>query len=344
MTETRPARPPSLLVTCLYLGGVFVVQLITALVLVGDLSTAEGQQRVDRQIGWFEGGGTSFAEAQSIYQAILTVLAVLAGMGVVFAVYAARGHHVSRVMLTVLAVVMLVAAVAGLLGDGFFVVTLGIVGVVFAAQLWTVVVRSWFRQLAGKPPLALPATPAKPVAPVPAAVTPHPVVPPPPPPSAFGPGHPGVPFGGPTTEPLPRSVSIATWTTLIGSIVAAGLAAMFLLSTLVIGDYDKAIAQGGAVADLVRGSEDEFNDAIRLLRVVCGITIALSAGGVVAAVRVLRTRRSGDVMLFVMAAVTVIFALAIAPSFPFGLPWGAAAIVVIFQLRTPEARAWFART
>ncbi|MCW2771555.1 MAG: hypothetical protein JWR27_2988 [Aeromicrobium sp.] len=343
MTDTRPSRPQALTAACLYLGAIFAVQLVTVLVLVSDLSTAEGQKRVATQLDWFGGDGRSFGEAQTIYQVVLTVVAVLAATGVVCAIHAAKGHHPSRVILTLLSAFFLTVSVSGLLGPGFFVAMIGFLAVFFAAQLWTPVVRSWFRVLAGKAPL--PSRPAKVRAPtpVPAGVqlNPQPGQQPAPPPMSQG----YQPYAHPPRrEPLPRPVSIAVWTTLIGSIAAMGLSAMFLLSMLVIGDYDSFMAQGGPGADMIRGREADFNAALHLVRVICAISLVLGAGGLFAATRVLVTRRSGDVVLFVMSVVTIIFTVVIALGFPFGLPWTAAAIVVLVQLRKPEARRWFVRT
>ncbi|MCW2825808.1 MAG: hypothetical protein JWQ91_2725 [Aeromicrobium sp.] len=348
MTDTRPPRPQALTAACLYLGAIFTVQLVTVLVLVSDLSTAEGQKRVETQLDWFGGGGRSFGDAQTIYQVVLTVVAVLAATGIVCAVHAAKGHHPSRVILTVLAAFFLAVSVSGLLGPGFFVAMLGFLAVFFAAQLWTPVVRSWFRVLAGKAPL-----PAKAVASTPVPVGaptggqsggemyPQPGQQPAPPP--MPPGY--QPYvHTPGREPLPRAVGVAVWTTLIGSIVAMGLSAMFLLSMLVIGDYDSFMAQGGPGADMIRGREADFNEALHLVRVICAIALVLGVGGLFAAIRVLVTRRSGDVVLFVMSVVTIIFTVVIALGFPFGLPWTAAAIVVLVHLRKPESRRWFVKT
>jgi hypothetical protein len=343
---THP-RPQVLTAACLYLGGIFAVQLFTVLVLVSDLSTPEGQDRVSTQLGWF-GVGRSFGEAQTAYQVVLTVVAVLAGTGIVCAIHTAKGHHPSRVIVTVVAAVLLMVSVGGLLGPGFFTAALGFMGVFFSAQLWTTPARSWFRVLAGKPPLPTRAVPPA-QAPVPVgARQPHDQAPQHPYPP-LPPGFPHAyaqqpPTWAPSREPLPRSVRIATWTALIGSVAAMGLSAVFLLSSLVIGDYDGFMAQGGPGADMIRGREDEFNQALHLVRVICGISLVLGLGGVLAAARVLVTRRSGDVLLFVMSVVTIIFTVAIALSFPFGLPWTAAGIVAVIHLRRPEARRWFVKT
>lgn len=342
---THP-RPQVIAAACLYLGGIFAVQLVTVLVLVSDLSTPEGQDRASTQLDWFGAGGRSFGEAQTAYQVALTAVAVLAGTGIVCAIHTAKGHHPSRVIATVVAGLLLVASVSGLLGPGFFAAALGFMGVFFSAQLWTTPARSWFRVLAGKPPLPTKVVPVRPQVPV-GAAPPHdqaPQHPYPPLPPGFPHAYGQQPAHAPRREPLPQPVRVATWTALIGSVAAMGLSAVFLLSSLVIGDYDGFMAQGGPGADMIRGREDDFNQALHLVRVICGISLVLGLGGLLAAVRVLVTRRSGDVVLFVMSVVTIIFTVAIALSFPFGLPWTAAAVVALVHLRRPEARRWFVKT
>ncbi|MCW2829374.1 MAG: hypothetical protein JWP31_66 [Aeromicrobium sp.] len=362
MTERRPARPQILVAVCLYLGGLFAIQFVTNLILVVGLASPDGQESAKRQIGWFEGGGTSFAEATSIYRVILTALVVIAAAGVVFAVHAARGHHPSRVLLTVVAGVFLVAGVTGVAGDGYLAVIVGFVSVIFAAQLWSPVVRSYFREVAGKAPLPAPAVGSS-TDPFAAR---HGVdsgsqqsAAPPEPPTTYAPPvqdwppvpyqHPGYPPPAyayapakPPADQRPRAVNIAVWTALIGSLVVAALSSLMLLGVLLTDlDYQSVIAEGGPGADMVRGSQDEFETALRHIVVLSSVSIPLAVGGVVASALVLLRPRSGGVMLFVMTVVTLIFS---GLGFPLGLPWTAAAIVALVQLRKPEARAWFART
>lgn len=350
MTETRAGRPPALQVACLYLGGIFAIQLVRALVVVVGVSSPDGQDDVKRQIGWFRTDGASFADAVSIYRIVLTIVVILAASGVVFAVYAARGHHPSRILLTVLAVVFLGAGVGGLAGDDFFSGVLGFVGVVFAAQLWTPVVRSWFRVRAGKDPLPVKAPPAASVVPAadPFAQRPAPAVeqqagwpaaPPPPPP-----GHPQ-PYARPgvaVRQPLPKPVAIAAWTAMIGSIVVGGASAVVLLGLAVIGnDYEKVVSEGGMTSDLIRDSGIDYDTMYTASLAIFSVCLVLSIGGLVGASLVLARKAAGHVVLFVMTVVTLIVSVLF---FPVGLPWTAAAIVVLLQLRKPEAKSWFVRT
>ena len=313
MTETRPARPQQLSAACLYLGGIFSIQLIRVLVLVVGISSPDGQDDVRKQIGWFRTDGASFDDAVSIYRIVLGVLAVLAAAGVVFAIYATRGDHPSRVLLGVLAVVFLIVGLSGLTGEDFFAGVLGFVGVVFAVQLWTPAVRSWFRELAGKEPLAQATPPMAAEQPTPAG-----------------------------REPLPKPVSVAGWTALIGSIVVGGLSAMVLLGLVLIGnDYQKIVDQGGIGADMIRDSGMDYDTLYAASLAIFSVCLVLSAGGLIGASLVLARKRSGDVVLFVMSVVTVVVSVLF---FPVGLPWTAAAIVVLVQLRKPEAKRWFVRT
>src|SRR5690606_30131415 len=102
-----------LAVTCLYLGALFAIQFVKILLLTIGLGSPDGQEDLKRQIGWFEGGGTSFAEATSIYRIVLTATVIVAAAGVVFAIHAARGHHPSRVLLTVAAGIYLLVGLSG---------------------------------------------------------------------------------------------------------------------------------------------------------------------------------------------------------------------------------------
>lgn len=313
MSDAAVKRPPILTGACLYLGLLSAVMSIRAITVVSSWNAEDRASEVGTSLGLLRDAGMGADAAESVYKAFLTVLAVLGAAGVVFAVYTARGDRVSRIGMTVTIGIAGIATFLGALGTSFFLVMLGALAVVFGIRLWTGEIRTYFRTLAGHPPVL------KAPAPAPAAAT-----------QVQG------------REVLPRSVAIAVWTTLIGSVVAVTLSALALLMIGVSGlDYDAVIEQGGPGADMVRGSEGDFDTALRLLVTLCSIAVVLGVGGLVASIRVLRSRRSGDVLLFVMAVVTLIFSVV---GFPLGLPWTAAAIVAIVQLRRADSRAWFAKT
>lgn len=356
MTDTAVKRPPLLAGACFYLGMLAAIMAVRAVTVV---TSWNGDNRATDFAGTLTAlrdAGLSADGAETAYKTFLTVIAVLAATGVVFAVYTARGDRASRVGMTVVIGLSGFMSFAGLLGGTFFFAMVGALAVVFLARLWTGEIRTYFRTLAGHaPPAATPTSaPADPFADPfrhPAAsgsgpqtavqepVTQAPVQAPPAPPGYQQPWPQQFPPG---REPLPKAVSIAVWTTFVGSITAVGISAMMLLAIVGLGvDYDTVVAQGGPGVDMIRNSESDFDDALRYLVVISSISVVLGLGGLLAAIRVLVTRRSGDVLLFVMTVVTIVVSVI---AFPLGIPWMAAAIVVLVQLRRPESRRWFVKT
>lgn len=350
MTDSAVKRPPLLAGACFYLGMLAAIMAVRAVTVV---SSWNGDNRASEFTGTLDAlrdAGLGAAGAETAYKSFLTVIAVLAASGAVFAVYTARGDRASRVGMTVVIGISGVMSFAGLLGGTFFFAMVGALAVVFLARLWTGEIRTYFRTLAGQAPAVAPPTSAPvdpfadplrhPAASVagsqtavqePATQAPPVQVPPVP---TYGPP--------PGREPLPTSVSIAVWTTFIGSITAAGISAMMLIAIVGLGvDYDTVVAQGGPGVDMIRNSESDFDDALRYIVVISSIAVVLGVGGLLAAIRVLVTRRSGDVLLFVMTVVTIIVSVI---AFPLGIPWTVAAIVALVQLRRPEAKRWFVKT
>jgi cell division septation protein DedD len=343
MNDAPVKRPPVLAGACFYLGLLAAVISVRAITMVSTWNSENRADDVAPALRGLRDAGLSADGAVSSYRTFVTVVAVLAAAGVVFAIFTARGDRASRVGMTVAIGVAGLATFAGALGATFFMAMLGGVAMLFTARLWTGEIGTYFRTLAGHPPPAA-SSPASPASPTPAAApvqpsAPQPVVPQSaaqapasfPPPVA---GHPG---WAPRREPLPRPVSIAVWSTLIGSIVAAGLSAILLLIVLAGFDYDAVIEQGGPGADMI-GSESEFDTALRLLTALASISVVLGLAGVAASVRALVKRRAGGVPLFVLTVVTLIFSVI---GFPLGIPWVVLTIVALLQLRKPEARAWF---
>ena len=356
MTDSVVKRPPLLTGACVYLGSLAAIMAIRAVTVV---TTWNGDNRASDFATTLEAlrdAGMSADGAETFYTTTLTVLAVLAACGVVFAVFTARGDRASRVGMTVAIGITGFLSFTGLLGGGFLFAMIGALAVVFTIRLWTGEIRTYFRALAGHAPPTPPATPSgqtprpdpfadpsrHPAASAP--VTPSDAARAEVPTEQAPPGYqqawpPQAPRG---REPLPRSVSVAVWTALVGSITAAGFSAMMLLAIAVLGvDYEAVIAQGGPGADMIRGSESDFDTALQFIVVMSSIAVVLGVGGLVAAIRVLVTRRSGDVLLFVMTVVTLIFSVI---GFPLGLPWTVAAIVALVQLRRQATKQWFVKT
>lgn len=354
MNATSPRRPPLLTAACAYLGGLAAIQSIRAISLVSTWNGDNAAEKVSPYLEALRDSGLSQASAESAYKIFLTVLAVLAAAGVVFAVYTARGDRVSRIGLTVVMGVVGLFFFLGAVGGSFFDAVIGALAIAFTVRLWTGESRVWFRQLAGHAPAEAPSPAPRtdPFAVPPAQVEPpaqqpaqQPAMSPPQQPYAQQP-HPPAPQGywspQPAPETLPKPVSLAVWTAFIGSLTAGLPAVFMLLGFAIVGtDYDSWVAQGGVGADMIEGREDDLDSAIRWLLTFSSIAFIASAAGLFAAIRVLVTKRSGGVILFVMTVVTIVISVV---ALPFGLPWLLAAIFALVQLRRPEARQWFART
>ncbi|AWB93674.1 hypothetical protein [Aeromicrobium chenweiae] len=352
MTATAPRRPPLLTAACAYLGGIAAIQSIRAISLVSTWNAENGAEKVSPQLEALRDSGISQASAESGYKVFLTVLAVLAAAGVVFAIYTARGDRASRIGLTVVMGLVGLFFFLGATGGSFFDAVLGALAIAFTVRLWTGESKAWFRALAGGAPADATTTADRrpdPFSTPPQSPVEHPAAQPP------AAQHPAAqepvqqPYPGtqqywnpqPSSEKLPRSVGIAVWTTFVGSIVAGLGSALMLLTFVVAGtDYDSVIAQGGIGVDMIKGQESQFNTAVRFLIVMSSISLVASAAGLFASIRVLVTKRSGGVFLFVMTVVTIVISII---GFPIGLPWTVASVVALIQLRQPEAKQWFAQ-
>jgi hypothetical protein len=346
MTDTVPKRPPTLAGACIYLGALSAILSIRAATVVSTWNGDDRAAEFGLVLDAMRDAGLSQSDAESTYRVLLTVVAVLAACGAVFAIFTARGDRASRVGLTVAVGVSGLASFLGIIGGGFLISMLGALLVVFTVRLWTGEIRTYFRTLAGHaPPPPRPAAVAAAAAPDPFAGTSgpaaqQPIVPAAPPEWHRPPGYHQQPWH-PAREPLPKAVSVAVWTAFTGSIVAIGLSALMLLLILAGAlDYDAIMEQGGPSADMVSGSENDFDTALRLMTALASISVVIGIGGLLASIRVLLKRRAGGVPLFVMTVVALVVS---ALGFPLGLPWTAATIVVWIQLRRPEARAWFSR-
>lgn len=349
MTTTTPKRPPMLTATCMYLGLFALIQAISAVDLVTTWNGNKGAERVSTILKALREAGASAEGAESGYKIFLTVLAVLAAAGVVFAIYTARGDRASRVGLTIVMVLVGVSFFFGATGGSFFDILLGAMSVAFTTRLWRGEAKAWFRRLNGEEPEPAPvkvnAFAQVPPAPVPTQVE-EPVAAP----QSYQPvthqhpvySYPVAPVSGRT--PLPKSVSIATWTTFIGSVTVTLLSALALLVLGLVGvdDYQRLLRESSLGRSLLEDtSPAEFEQLFRTTLVIFGMCLVLSLGGLAASLLVLVKRRSGDVFLFVMAAVTVVASILM---IPMGIPFTVAAIAVLVQLRKPESRSWFVRT
>lgn len=336
MSDPAVKRPPILTGACLYLGLLSAVISVRAVSLVSSWNAESRADEVATYLTAMRDAGMGAESAESAYKVFATVVAVLGAMGVIFAIYTARGDRASRIGMTVTVGTAGLLTFLGALGTSFFLTMLGALALVFTIRLWTGQIRTYFRTLAGHPPpepkvaepapVAVSQTPAGGFAPPQHGAAPQYYAPPP-------------GYAPPRREPLPTPVAFAVWSTLIGSVVAVGLSALILLILLVGGvDYDVLMERGGPGTDMI-GSESDFDLALSFLTVISSVAIVLGLAGAAVSVLALVRRRSGGVPLFFLAVVTIVVS---GLAFPIGLPWTVLAIVVLFQLRRPESKAWFA--
>lgn len=339
MSETTVKRPPTLAGACVYLGALAAIIAIRAFTYVTTWNAENRVDEFDRVLDALRDGGLSQAGAETSYKIFLTVIAVLGACAVVFAIYTARGDRASRIGLSVTIGIIGLSSFLGLLGGGVFFAMVGALAVVFAGRLWTGEIRTYFRTLAGHaPPPPKPEPQPQPVS-VPAAAAVQSEAQPAAPSYGYAPPAPGYPVHRPHTNSLPKPVSIAVWTAFIGSVLVASVSGLGLLSLGLIGNEYEQVMRDSPLSDsFLESSGMTYDQLYRTSITVFGICLALAIGGLLASTLVLVKKRSGDVFLFVMAVVTIIASILF---IPVGLPWTAAAIVCLVQLRKPESRAWF---
>lgn len=334
MSETTVKRPPTLAGACVYLGALSAIIAIRAITLVSSWNADSRAEEFDRVLDVIRDLGASQAGAETGFKVFLTVVAVLAACGVVFAIYTARGDRPSRIGLSVTIGFVGLMSFLGFLGGGIFFAMVGALAAVFSTRLWTGEIRTYFRTLAGHAPpppkvQAVPVPEQQPTAYQQPAAGEQPVAYPPY--QAYQ--QPGA------SDRMPKSVSIAAWTTFIGSVIVASVSALGLLSLGLVGnDYEQMMRDSPLSDDFISSSGMTYDELYRSSMTILGVCLALSLGGLAASTLALVKKHSGGVFLFVMAVVTILVSI---PFTLFGVPWAAAAIVCIVQLRKPEARAWF---
>lgn len=338
---------------CLYIGALAVIMAIRAVTLVSTWNAENRASEFRRSLEVLRDAGLSASGAETVYKVLATAVAVFAACGAVFAIYAARGQRSSRLGLTIAIGIAGTATFLGVIGGTFLFAMVGALAVAFTIRLWTGEIRTYFRTLAGHEPPAPKRAPADPFAVPPrSAADTRPAeeveytlpsadeVPPAPVSQPYAPqyGYHQPPHG---REALPRSVSIAVWTTFIGSVIVAVGSALGLLGLGLVGDdYERMMRDSPFSDSMMDQSNLDYDQAYRLGLTMLGICFALALAGLAAAIQVLVKKRTGGVFLFVMTVVTAITSVLF---FPVGLPWTAAAIVCWVQLRKPESRAWFAK-
>lgn len=332
---TTPARPQKVTSACLFVGlssTLLLFYVVSWLTSWNSLEVQDGLRDVltDADVA---AAGVSVQGTIDALRVVLMVLVVPLVAGVVFAVYAARGHAQSRVMLTGVAALSALA----------FVVTGGFIGLIPAAfavaavvQLWSRESRIWFAEVNGRDvPAALVRTeaPTEPPRPDPFAAGPPPAESAVQQPATWQP--PAESWQPPASGP-PSSVRMLCLVTAISAGIALAASAAYVAAYLLARDPLTQAQLDSPFRSMMDSTDAEIVDAMRVAAVVCGITVALGSAALGATWLVLRGRGVGHFALTVLAGVTVlmgVFTLV-------GLPWAVTAGWVIVLLRRRESRTW----
>jgi hypothetical protein len=286
MTEHRSERPPRLVTTCAYLGVIGAFQVLQVIIVLTGWYSESGEEQVKRFTDPLVKDGVNRGDAETIYRVYLAILAILAASVLVFAVYTALGHAVSRIMLTITAPLM---ALLGITQGSFVSILLSVVTLTCVLQLWNADVRQWFARLAGHE--------APTTAPVAASGWPPPVPPTPaeqgaPPAQQQWAPHPQA-YAPPRPKAPTDVVKVLSLITLIGSsVVAAGCAFYLLMYEFARDELVRQQLDSGM--NWMNLSEAEVRDSYHDLAVMSWVVLPLCvvAIGVSAVLLVRRRRRS----------------------------------------------------
>ncbi|GAA3523481.1 hypothetical protein GCM10022234_19710 [Aeromicrobium panaciterrae] len=306
MTETR--RPPSVTMACVYVGLTSLIVFGYLVSALSDWGSIELQESVRDALDdpAFDGVNLSVTEVIEWLRRIAYVVVFLSIAGIVFAVFAARGHRGSRVYLTVMCGLAFVGfvAVGGLAG-----LLPAALAVVCAMQLWSPESRAWFDAKNG----VTPARPAEPIV-VPAAA-----------PAAVA---------APTRE-LAKPERIAGLVTMIGSWLVVMFSAYFVLVyTTARESYVDSISKGSTrrAFDDLGVEPSDFVTWMFIYFVVCGVLALLACASAALLLRGVSRARTTTMVLAVVSLPMSVALVGV------GWPWTAAAIVVIVMLNKREAR------
>lgn len=315
MSQLR--RPPSVTMACVFVGLTSVIVFGTVTSALTDWGSIELQDSVREALDdpALRGMDLSVTEVLVWLRRAAYVVVALSIAGAVFAVYAALGHRPSRIYLTIMCGLAFVGfvAVGGLAG-----LLPASLALLCAVQLWSADSRAWFNAKNG---VAAPATPPVPAAPTDALASGY----------AEAPSTPGV--VAKTQQPKP--IRVAGLVTLVSSWLVVMFSGYFALvyataresyveslsrepTKTMLADYDLV------AADVARWTFIGFS--------VLGVLALIAC---VAAVLMLVGMPQARFALMVLTIVTVPVSFLVVG---IGWPWTIAAVVVLIQLRRPEAR------
>lgn len=317
MSAAAAPRPPAVTLACVFVGFSALLLLLDLVQALSDWGTIEMQKALQPALTELEARGVDWTMGDLLstlrWVGLFGVLVLVSAL--VFAIYAARGDQVSRIGLTVLAGVV-----------GLLIVPLGWVGLMQAVflflaamMLWSRDAKAWYAVRQGK---------AKPVElDAPAATQP--------PEDTSQSGTQPTVAAPPSTGRRPRAVLAAGLVTVIGSSLAAGLAAIYLLVYGFAREEYVRLVQDGPFADFY--SPGELETAMEAGFWGCLVMLPLAIAGLAAGISLLARLPIGRVATLALAWVTVAAGVVLVPV---GLVATGAAVAVIVLLNRAESRAW----
>lgn len=315
---TDHPRPPAVTTASLFVGLSCLILLGNVVTWLTDWGSLDIQNAITTLFGGersLQRSGLSMTEALLWGRRALLVATVVLIAGVVFAVFTARGHRASRVSLTIMCALVGLgfAAVGGLIG-----LLAAAFAIMCAVQLWSRDARAWFDAKSGIGPV--PAAPATGTSPA----------------TAFAPVS-GAALPASSRHPRPASVQVAGIVTIIASwaVIAAG--SLIIAQYLTAREAMLQAQKSSPIRNWVAMTDSELAEALHTVVVISAVAVPLSLLAVAAASLLLMGRPVGRTATLALAVITVPVSFASV----IGLPWTAAAIVVIIALRKPEAQAWF---
>jgi hypothetical protein len=311
-------RPSVVTLACVFVAVtafLTLTELITALMDWATVDLQAGLQPILRQLA-AAGAVVTMAEVLRYLRWFFLAMVPFSVAAMVFSIYALRGDRVARVMTTILAV----AAGVVSLPIGVFGVLQATMLFLAAGALWTSDARRWYR---GEPALQVPV--AAPIAQPSDAEVPEEA----PEPAS----HPV----GIVPNARPTSVMTAGLLTILGSLGAAGFAAMFLaVYTFARAAYIEAV-KTGPFHDLL--TERELDLAMRVSFWASLVILPLALAGILGGIALLARRRIGRTATLWWAWTTAVLGLVM---LPVGLLATAGAGAVIVLLLRDDARRWTA--
>lgn len=334
MTVPALERPPRVLTACLFAGalclmlffqvgwaltnwGSIAVQKEIHKALDGDALKRAGLQ-FDDVIGWLRWG--------------LMALAVVAAIGVIFAIYTAMGHQASRIILTVICVLASVA----FLGLGIFGLIPAAFSVWCATLLWTPEARRWFAFKNGKY-VAPVAVPVEAIA-AGGFETPRASA------TQSASGEPG--YQASATQPasptkMPRSVLTAGLIAGLGSALVGFICAInVLFYALSKRDYLNLMNESPLITDAIKSTGRSAEQLASFIFLACSVCVVLALFGIVFAAATMLRQRWGRTGLLVLSVATALISLFVPP---LGFVMTGLAVATFIFLRRPESHAWFVR-